>query len=115
MTASFIEHLRQELPGSDSDDRGALADRIVNEDMALDSLIGLLTEEERLANRFAWMLSGVAERAPEKLYAVLVEIFALRDRIQVRGWERSFAKWWHICGLPPKICTITMPFWIIMS
>ena len=97
----FIDQLKQKLPMSTGADRQRWAKRIVKERMSIKVLSDLLRENNKIALRFLWLLTDIAEVDKKIVQKELVYLFRLSQTLDLRI-EASFANYWLICGVPEE-------------
>ncbi len=76
---------------------------IVQNDIALIDIIALIHAEHPIAMRFSWLLGGLCERDPQRVFPVVTYLFTTRDTITIQHFERSLAKMFYLAGIPPEI------------
>ncbi len=76
---------------------------IIEHKIPILDLIGLIHAEKPVATRFAWMLGGMCETAPDHVYPSITYFFSKRKEIKVLNFDRSIAKMFHLAGVPPEI------------
>ena len=99
----LFKELANGLAGSDSELRKHWADRIVNENVSLDSLISLLHGEHKTAQRFMWLLDDVCRIDPDRMAPFLPLLFSLRDQMPFPGIRRSITKWLFLTRIPESV------------
>lgn len=98
---AFYAELESGLPVSTEAQRQIWARTIVDQDIDLKSLSGLLHAERKTATRFLWMLSGIGIISPGKLYQSLP--FLLEQVSEINpSYATAFANYWLIAGVPPE-------------
>ncbi|MDG1334237.1 MAG: hypothetical protein P8P74_18025 [Crocinitomicaceae bacterium] len=98
----YFEKLKVDLPESSAADRRTLAAQLVDEKISIKSLSDLLFEDVKIASRFLWLLTDIAEIDSEKLKKDLVHLFDLCQTLDQIRLEPSFANYWLICGVPEE-------------
>lgn len=98
----FIQELQDGLPTSLGEQRKAWAGHIIEHDLDLINISILLHSNARVAMRFAWLLTGIGERAPSKLFNVLPYLLQQSATIQHFKFSESFANYWLIVGIPKE-------------
>lgn len=98
----FLKELEQQLPHSNGSERSAWAQTIIQNDFDVKRLLPLATQENRLASRFLWLLSDIAEVDHQRLLNVLPELLGMRKEMVDVDSRRSFARYWHLYGLPEE-------------
>lgn len=101
-THKLYQELVEELPTSMNAHRILWAKAIVDNNIALHDLIGLLGEEHKVAYRFLWLLSDIGDRDADKLYQFLPELFNARDTYKQFDYTPAFCKYWHIVSIPEE-------------
>lgn len=96
----FQDELIALLPTSSARQRKEWAHRILNEELDLKALSNLLYQEQKVATRFAWLLSELGEIAPQRLFRELPYLFGLTGQIDHFDFTVSFAMYWRLCGVP---------------
>jgi hypothetical protein len=76
---------------------------IVQNDIALNDIIALIHAEHPIAMRFSWLLGGLCERNPQRVFQVVTYLFTVRNTITIKHFERSLAKMFYLAGIPPEI------------
>ena len=102
MSAKFYNELKQNLPTSNWDIRKNWAQKIVNQNIELQSLFPLLKENEKVASRFLWLLSDVADVSQLSLFAELPYLLKLSDEIDHVNMKVSFTRFWQLMGVPEE-------------
>jgi hypothetical protein len=104
MDESFYRTLRTMLPSSDAIQRKRWAKYVVENKTNLKALMTkLLMEDKRVASRFLWLLSDIGEVCPVLLKKHIVHLFMLSKDIRDLDFKASFAKYWHLYGIPSEI------------
>ena len=88
--------------GSDKNCR-SWANYIVKNKIAITDLVSLVHAENPVAMRFSWLLGGLCESNPKLVYPSIVYFFSNRDKINILNFNRSLAKMFCYCGVPPEI------------
>lgn len=99
--SNFYRNLESGLPGSTEAQRQNWARTIVEHDLDLKQLSGLLHGEKKTATRFLWMLSGIGIINPGKLHEALPFLLEYVEAINP-AYLTSFANYWLIAGVPPQ-------------
>lgn len=97
---TFYQELLLGLPASTAFQRARFTEHIIEGQIPIDNLLGLATEAKPIASRFLWLLGDLAETAPQLLYAALHGLFQIKASINGIDVNRSFAKYWQLCGIP---------------
>jgi hypothetical protein len=102
--APFITQLQASLfaDASDMNLRG-WGKHIVQNDIALMDIVAVIHAEKKIATRFSWMLGGIAEMDPQRVFPVVTYLFSHRHEITIEHFERSLAKFFSLAGLPEEI------------
>ncbi|MFY0674630.1 MAG: hypothetical protein JXQ87_14620 [Bacteroidia bacterium] len=98
-----LGQLIQELPNSLAVRRKELAAQLVGKNYNLTLLIPLIYEPEKVSSRFFWLLSDIAELAPEKLIEIQPKLFALRNETTYKNIRHSFSRYWSLYGINAAI------------
>ncbi|WP_343632764.1 hypothetical protein [Fluviicola sp.] len=98
-TEDFYSELGSGLPASTEAQRQSWALTIVDRDIDLEELSGLLQAEKKVATRFLWMLSGIGIISPEKLHRSLPFLLEKMSEINP-AYLTAFANYWLIAGIP---------------
>lgn len=96
----FYRDLESGLAQSTEEQRRAWARTIVEQDIDLKQLSGILHAEKKAATRFLWMLSGIGIEKPAKLLEVLPFLLKTMEEINNPVYLTSFANYWLIAGIP---------------
>lgn len=99
--AKFCKELELSLPASTAEQRNILATTIIENNLHIKDLSGLLRCEHKVASRFLWLLSETGALSPDKLLAELPFLFTLYDELKP-AYRTSFASYWLIAGVPPE-------------
>lgn len=99
----LIQQLIQELPNSLAVRRKEIAAQLVAENYKLELLIPLIYEPEKVSSRFFWLLSDIAELAPEKLIEIQPKLFRLRNKTSYKNIRHSFSRYWSLYGINESI------------
>jgi hypothetical protein len=113
----FYKELEHFLPASTAEERSSWANTIVQRDMDINYLSGLLKGEQKTASRFLWLLSDVGALCPDKLYTALPFLFGLYDQFSP-AHKTSFATFWLLAGVPAEhegIAVNLLFQWLISS
>ncbi len=98
-TALYSE-LKATLKTSDGTDRKQWAIQVVEEGIALKTLLPLLQEDKTTAMRCSWLLSDIGEVSPEVLLEALPALFDQKGATNVPHFEQQMVKYWRITGVP---------------
>ena len=103
-----MNSILQQLQASLKDDASDLNLRgwgayIIQNNIALLNLIELIHAEKKVATRFSWMLGGIVEIDPQRVFPVIVYLFSHRSAIEILNFERSLAKMFSLAGVPEEI------------
>lgn len=101
-SSTFYEELLTGLPSSDGKQRMVWAKCIIEEQIDIEQLFGLLYEGKKIAMRFSWLLSDVGILNAKSLKNVLPQLFAIRDKVTYADFLYSFAKYWNYVGVPEE-------------
>lgn len=74
---------------------------IVEKNIDLKHLSGLLTCDEKIASRFLWLLSDVGGLNPDTLFIELPFLLDACDHLDP-VYKTSFASLWLMAGVPPE-------------
>ena len=99
---AHIERLKRTLPNSSAIDRKTWAEEIVKNGIRIKNLSSLLHEDFKIASRFLWLLTDIAELDSETLKRDLAFLFDLCQTLDHIQLEPSFANYWLICGVPEE-------------
>ncbi len=100
----FTDTLKESLANDNSDrNRKMWANHIIDEDIDINSLIGVLEENTTTAMRFSWMLGDICEISPKTIVPMLQALFEIRSKLRIKGYDRSLSKWFRLCGVPERI------------
>lgn len=97
--SSFYRMLAVSLPDSNGNERKEWAEDIVDNNRDLKQLSELLFSDRKVATRFAWMLTDVAEYNPSYLREYLPYLFEISDTVYHFDFKPSFANYWRYCGV----------------
>lgn len=95
----FHNELKSSLCRSTGVQRKSWAITIISQNIPITSLAPLLSCEEKVANRFLWLVSDVAIQNPERFLTELPALFDFMEQNHP-SYLSSFASWWHYCGVP---------------
>jgi len=96
----FYERLKSSLPSSSGAQRKVWAMYIIEKKISVRDLSCLLLLEYKIASRFLWLLTDIAELDKKALEKELVFLFDLCSPLDHIRIEASFANYWLICGVP---------------
>lgn len=96
----FLDELKTSLPDSSAQQRKDWATIIVKEDFNLQNLSDILFSDYKIASRFLWLLTDIAELDSQKLSNDLIFLFERCSELDHIKIEASFANYWLICGVP---------------
>ena len=97
----FYKELESILPASNGDERKFWVTSIIEKDIDIKDLSGLLIGEYKVASRFLWLLSEIGISNPDKLFAALPFLLDFTDDLNP-VYKTSFANFWLIAGIPPE-------------
>lgn len=98
---AFYQELESSLLASNMEIRKVWVATMIEEDVNLKDLSGLLKCEQKIATRFLWLLSEVGQADPNRLYRQLPFLLDLCDQLNP-VYKTSFASFWLIVGVPPE-------------
>jgi len=93
--------LELSLASSSVEKRKIWATAIIEKDIEIKSLSKLLECEQKIANRFLWLLTEIGQLNPNKLFIELPYLFDLCDNLNPI-YKQSFATFWLVAGVPPE-------------
>jgi hypothetical protein len=79
------------------------AQHIIDNNVALMDLAGLIDFEKPVALRFSWLIGTICELDPKVVYPAITHFYAKRHAIQIPNFNRSLAKMFLLCGIPGEI------------
>ncbi len=79
------------------------ATHIVQNDIALMDIISVIDAPHPIGMRFSWMLGGIVQMDPHRVFPVVAYLFTRRDEIKIHNFERSLAKMFALAGVPEEI------------
>lgn len=94
--------LLTQLKQSTGANRTAWAMQIVDDEIDLQELSGLLFEEQSIATRYSWLLSDIGMEQPQKLFDLLPYLFAQRHKTNALNFAQQMVKYWRIAGIPEE-------------
>jgi hypothetical protein len=97
----FYKELEAILPASLGNQRKIWVTAIIEKDIDIRDLSGLLNAEYKVASRFLWLLSEIGLECPDKLFAALPFLLDFTDNMNP-VYKTSFANFWLIAGIPPE-------------
>lgn len=97
----FFSELESSLFGSNMSQRKIWVAHIVQNDIDLKELSGLLRCEQKIAIRFLWLLSEVGMSDPDRLFAELPYLLNVCEQLNP-AYKKSFASFWLIAGVPAE-------------
>lgn len=98
----LFHELKTLLPSSSGIERIKWAHVIIQQEIELAQLIGLLEYEYRIASRFLWLLSEVGQLDSKKLHRFLPSLLEKIKQTNHRNVEASLAQFWLLSGVPPQ-------------
>ncbi len=98
----FYRDLESGLAKSTEEQRQTWARFIIEQDVDLKDLVGLLNAEKKVATRFLWMLSGIGIIDREKLFEALPYLLKTVEKMNNPLYLTSFANYWLIAGVPEE-------------
>lgn len=97
----FYHELESSLAASTGEQRKKWAITIIENNITIKELSGLLKCEQKIATRFLWMLSDIGILNSDKLLAELP--FLLDFCSELKDIDQTcFASLWHYSGVPPE-------------
>lgn len=97
----FYEELKSSLPASNMEIRKVWVRTVVEQDVDLKDLSGLLLCDQKVATRFLWFLTEVGMADPDKLFSELSFLLNFCDELSP-AYQKSFASFWLITGIPAE-------------
>jgi hypothetical protein len=97
-TAFYLE-LKSQLAKSSGEQRKIWATTIIDKNIRLKDLSGLLRAETKTATRFLWLISDIGITAPDQLLTELPYLLELIDSLDP-AIKPAFASFWHYAGVP---------------
>lgn len=97
----FYNELESSLSGSTEEQRKIWALAIIENNLDLRDLSGLLFCEKKTATRFLWLLGRIGMTSPNKLVSVLPFLLVLSDDLDP-AYKTSFANFWLLAGVPSE-------------
>lgn len=98
----LFHELKILLPNSSGRERFKWAQTIVQQEIDLVRLAGLLEDEYQVSSRFLWLLSEIGLLDPEKLHDFLPTVLKKIRQTNHKNVEASLAKFWLLSGVPPQ-------------
>ena len=103
MKAELIQKIAATMPTSDSVVRKHWASVIVDQQVPLISLLPLLDEDIKIAQRFMWTIGDVCELDSSVVAQCMPILFDLRNEMPFPGMDRSVAKWLWLTDVPESV------------
>jgi hypothetical protein len=101
---TLIETIRDSLTKDSTDrNRKMWAKHFAEESINLVDLFKLLLDDEKASERCLWLFGDLSEIKPELLHIHLENLFKFYQSTNIRGFDRSLAKWFMNCGIPENI------------
>lgn len=97
----FYEELESSLATSSGESRNVWVKTILENNVKLKDLSGLLLCDKKIATRFLWLLSEVGIANPDKLFAELPYLLDFFEPLNPE-YKKSLASYWLIAGIPPE-------------
>jgi hypothetical protein len=97
----FYRHLEFSLPASTVEQRKKWAATIIEKDIAIKDLSGLMKGEQKIAIRFLWLLTEIGELNANRLFTELPFLLELCEDLNP-VYKTSFAVFWLVAGVPPE-------------
>lgn len=79
------------------------ATHIVQNNIALMDIISVIDAPFPIGMRFSWMLGGIVQMDPQRVFPVITYLFTRREAIGIHNFERSLAKMFALAGVPEEI------------
>jgi hypothetical protein len=98
---NFYKELESSLSASTGEQRKKWATTIIEKNIDIKSLSGLLKCEQKIASRFLWLLSDIGILNPGKLLIELPFLFDVCEHLN-SNYKKSFASFWLYAGVPPE-------------
>lgn len=76
---------------------------VIDNNIALESLLPILGHEKRVATGFIWMVGGICELAPTVVLPCVSRFYAMRHEVPIVNYDRSLAKMFWLAGVPAEI------------
>lgn len=102
MPHSLYTTLEKELASSHAVERKGWIDKIINPGVGIKQFFPLLELDQKTGQRFAWLLSELAELDPSAIFNHLPALWTKSNSISNFDFKKSFASYWLICGLPEE-------------
>jgi len=101
---SLAEQLTIAFKEDDSDaNLRKWAKHISENNVDLNDVLELLHSDRYTTMRFLWLMGGIVEIDPKRVYPLLSYLFSVRDTMTVPNYERSLAKFFWLAGVPPEM------------
>lgn len=100
-TSELYKELKYSLATSTGEKRKIWAGTIIEKNIDIKYLLKLLKCEQKIANRFLWLLSDIGIINPNKLLVELPFLFDLCKDLNPL-YKTSFASFWLYCGVPKE-------------
>lgn len=97
----FYEELKSSLPASNMEIRKVWVLTILEQDVDLKDLSGLLLCDRKVATRFLWFLTEVGMADPKRLFSELPFLWEFCNQLNP-AYKQSFVSFWRIAGIPPE-------------
>lgn len=101
VTTALYKQLESSLSTSTGHQRKKWATKIIEKDIEIKNLSGLLNCDQKIATRFLWMLSDVGILEPKKLLRELPILLNLCEDLNP-NYKTSFASFWLYTGVPTE-------------
>ncbi len=95
----FYNELESSLAASSGESRNVWVKIILENNLNLKDLSGLLLCDGKIATRFLWLLSEVGLANPDKLFVELPYFLDFSEPLNPE-YKKSFASYWLIAGVP---------------
>ncbi len=109
MKSELIDELKSLLQGSDTRLRKHWAERIVSENVPVESLLGLLHGHEKTAQRFTWLIGDLLDLDRSVVRDSVPLLFSLRNQMPFPGMQRTVAKCLWFLGVPVELEADAIP------
>ena len=103
MKVDLIDELRSLLQGSDTRLRKHWAQRIIDEQVPVSSLMTLLHGHEKTAQRFTWLIGDLLDADRASVEDCVPMLFELRDKMPFPGMQRTVAKCLWFLKVPEEL------------
>ncbi|MES2679020.1 MAG: hypothetical protein V4635_04005 [Bacteroidota bacterium] len=101
MRTDFYRELESQIATSSGEKRKIWANTIIEKDISLKELSGLLKGEHKIASHFLWLISEIGILNPNKLLIELPFLLDLSDSLNP-AYKTSLVSFWHYAGVPPE-------------